>query len=187
MLIYCPRMKLASTLCAITICLVGLPRTIALSYTVEYYELYNILEESLTSVSNQSNDTVSNLKKLRETFFPKRSSEPMCVGVEYVFTNNELTECTTDNSSFLWTKSQVGASVATLLLAYHRGIGLKGFEWDRSCLVDSKMEMRLEIPEGTACNGSLLEECLADLTTQVHVAGFCYSCCGTIVLSLSIV
>ena len=142
----------------------------------EYYEFYSMLEHALISGSN--NFSVPNIKVIADAFFPKRKSEPICVPIKYLFLCNNskvdgsedeyLINCSLDYSpKFLWTQHDVSDNVGALLFSYYQnGIALKGFEWEKSCLVEKSTEIVLQVTT-LDYEESLLEECMLDLTSQV--------------------
>lgn len=147
--------------------------------------MYSILEGAL--LTGQNNNSGSNLQVIADAFFPKRKLEPICVPIKYSFICNDSqalegeqqenpVHCVLDyNPTFLWTNYDVTDSIGTLLFSYsHNGIAVKGFEWEKSCLVDNKTEIVLEIAT-LGYDMSLLDDCLGDLTAQVCSS---YVSCG---------
>ncbi len=167
---------------SLVLCFVALACTPGLHCaTEEYYEVYKILQESVVFKPNNTLNT--NIQGLIEAFFPKQSGEPICVGIHFKYPCTDGEEdntfrcynggapeeaCLVCNTTFLWTKTDVGRNVATLLLAYHRGFSLRGFQWDKTCLVDGRTEVWIQDARVQNYNGSVVTEALADLTTQVR-------------------
>lgn len=169
------RLMWISVLCAIA-SLTGLSRGISASSSKDYYELYSQLEHAL--LTGQNNNSCSNLQVIADAFFPKGSSEPICVPIQYAILCNESLEqrgqdeepmqCIINYSPrFLWTEYALSDNIGTLLLSYFQnGISLKGFEWEKLCLVEDNTEIVLQIAT-LDYNESLLDDCMEDLTSQV--------------------
>lgn len=130
--------------------------------SVEDYTAYKQLEGALL---NGNTSSIPNLVKLANTFFPKRAPEPLCTIVRY--TLEYVDDFTNESYSFLWTASYLPYTTGVLLLSYSQsGITLRGFDWEKSCLIKNETQLVLELDSFNHSHEVLLSN-LEDLTSQV--------------------
>ena len=130
---------------------------------MDYYTAYKELEQALLSKNTSS---ISNIDIIVNTFFPKRAPEPLCAIVKYTLIS--VDDLTNDTYTFLWTASYLPYATSVLLLSYSQsGISLKGFDWEKSCLIKSETQLVLEINSFNYSLDDVVFSALEDLTSQV--------------------
>lgn len=147
----------------------------SLGSSLDSYNAYDQLEQALIKGNTSS---IPNLHILADTFFPKRSLEPICVPVKYTLiylydndTSHDACSSASNGTeteySFLWTDRYLPYTTGALLLSYSQsGVTLRGFEWERSCLFASETEIVLELQSfNYSCD--FLVSTLGDLSSQV--------------------
>ncbi len=144
--------------------------------------VYEHLEDALIRGNTSS---IPNLKVLEGVFFPMRSSEPVCVPIQYSLKCSNATlsdifdgqtmlddkesvsESTDLKLTYLWTESYISHITGTLLFSFSQsGITLRGFEWEKSCIFMDATEIVLKL--SIDCT-SQVENSLGDLTSQVCI------------------
>lgn len=135
------------------------------SISVNSYNAYKQLEQAMVDGNTSS---IPNLDILRDTFFPKRTPEPLCAVVKYTIEDTLSGNFSSVNHSFLWTTSYLPYTTSVLLLSYSQsGIALKGFEWERSCLFRDETLLLLSLSSFNY-SSNVLVAALGDLTSQVQ-------------------
>lgn len=127
---------------------------------LERYNVYKQLEQALLEGSTAS---VPNLQVIADAFFPKQGLVPVCVPIRYnLFCNDTSADLP---HSFLWTQKYIPFTTAALLLSYAKhGIILKGFEWEKSCVFMSEVDIMLQLEN---CSSEMIDVSLGDMTSEV--------------------